>query len=557
MAPTDALYRSALAVAHAGRIPLLVRRCEAILAADPEHAGALRLLAYARRRAGNTSDALDLLTRAARAAPREGRIALELGHLLSALGHADDAIAAYAEAARLRPTDLGAGLALVAGLRRLGRRSEAIAACQPLAARSTDRGPRAVLSAMLREEAGEAAAAGAHQAAAARLQRVVALGVAQAGDFSNLGSALQELGRWPEAEAALRRAATLAPRAPEIRANLANLLMLAGRYPEAVAEYAAADRIDPGGTARSYNFGHALAGAGRLAEAWTELDRHWSATRTRRHAVPEWDGAAAVDGVLLWSEHGIGDEVLSLGMAQDAAARTGRLVIECDPRLLPAVRRSMPDIAAVARGGPPPAIAAHLPASRLPGLFRPNLGAFPDRAAYLSADAGRVADLAARYRRDHPGLVVGIAWRSTNAAFGHRKSIPLADWHPLFARRPARWISLQHGDCAAEITAAGGQVHVDPDIDPVADIDGLMAQIAAVDLVIAASNSTAHLAGALGRPCWVLLPRGSGLLWHWLVPAGGDRSPWYPSVRLFRSDGPNDWTAPIARAADTLETFGG
>lgn len=557
MASKDAIYRSALAAAHAGRIPVLVRHCEAILAADPDHAGALRLLAYAHRRAGNTSVALDLLSRAARAAPREGRLALELAHLLSTLGRPDDAVTAYAEAARLRPTDLGAGLALVAGLRRLGRRSEAIAACEPLAARSPERRPRALLSAMLREEAGEAAAAGAHQAAAARLERVVALGVAQAGDFSNLGSALQELGRWPEAEAASRRAVALAPRAPEIRANLANLLMLAGRYPEAVAEYGAADRTDPGGTARSYNFGHALAGAGRLAEAWAELDRHWSATRTRRHAVPEWDGIPAADGVLLWSEHGIGDEVLSLGMAQDAAARAGRLVIECDRRLLPAVRRAMPGIAAVARGGPLPRTAAHLPASRLPRLFRPNLGSFPNRAAYLASDAARAAGLGARYRRDHPGLVVGIAWRSTNAAFGHRKSIPLTDWRPLFARRSARWISLQHGDCAAEIAEAGGQVLVDPAIDPVADIDGLMAQIAAVDLVVTASNSVAHLAGALGRPCWVLLPRGSGLLWHWLVPAGGDRSPWYPTVRLFRSDGPDDWAAPIARAADALESFRG
>ncbi|WP_374444610.1 tetratricopeptide repeat protein [Stella sp.] len=555
MVSADTDYVRALAAAHDGRLSAAARLCETVLARAPAHAGALRLLAFAASRSGDSPRALELLAQAGRAAPGDGRLVRELGDLLTSLGRTDEAVAAYAEAVRRAPADIRAGLGLASSLRRLGRPGEAIAALERTATAPTDPRSRRLLAALLRDAASAAAGAGDHAEAARLLGRVVGLADARAGDFSNLGSALLELGRWSAAEAALRRAAALAPASADIRANLANLLMLAGRYPEAVGEYEAAAALDPAGTGPSYNRGHALVAVGRLSEAWAELDRHWTGQTRRRFAVPAWDGSRTPGGVLLWSQHGIGDEVLSLGMAEEAARRAGRLVVECDRRLLPVLRRAMPGLELVARGSEPPAVSAHFPACRLPRLFRSSLADFPDRPAYLRADSTRLALLSARYRSQGQRLVVGIAWRSTNAAFGLRKSIPLADWRPLFARRPARWISLQHGDSADELAAAGGRVQVDPEIDPLQDIDGLLAQIAAVDLVITASNSTAHLAGALGKPCWVLLPCGSGLLWHWLLPTGA-RSPWYPSVRLFRSDGPDDWDATIARAADALDGFG-
>lgn len=554
MPVSDAPYRRALAATYAGRAALAARLATAILAREPGHAGALRLLAYARRQARDPEGALALMRRACRAAPTERRLARELGDLLLSLGRRDEAVAAYEAAMRLAPADLRGRLALATALRRLGRRDDAIAVCEPAAA-ARDPRPRALLASLLREAAREAADAGDHAAAAGRLRRIAVLGLAAAGDMANLGTALQELGSWPDAEAALTRAVALDAGSAAIRTNLANLLLVAGRYAEAVGHYDAADLLDPGGPARSFNRGHALVALGRLAEGWAELDRHWARGRTPPRPLPEWDGGPEPGGVLLWHQHGVGDAVLSLGMAEEAATRAGRLVVECDPRLLPAVRRSMPEVTAVARGDAPP-LAAQLPATRLPCLLRRTLADFPARAAYLRADPARTAELAARYRGAGRPLVVGVAWRSTNAAFGASKSIPLADLGPLFARRPALWVSLQHGDCAAEIAAAGGQVTVDPAIDPIADLDGLLAQIAAVDLVVAGSNTTAHLAGALGKPCWVLLPRGSGLLWHWLLPTG-ERSPWYPSVRLFRATLPADWSAVIRQAADALEAFAG
>ena len=129
---------------------------------------------------------------------------------------------------------------------------------------------------------------------------------------------------------------------------------------------------------------------------------------------------------------------------------------------------------------------------------------------------------------------------------------------PLLRQPGHVWVNLQYGDVGTEIAQLaerhGIAVHRDPEIDPTQNLDGLAAQIAALDAVVSSSNSTVHLAGALGRPCHVLLPAGRGRMWYW--PREGETSPWYASIRLLRQQTAGDWSAVVTRAIESLRADG-
>lgn len=178
-------------------------------------------------------------------------------------------------------------------------------------------------------------------------------------------------------------------------------------------------------------------------------------------------------------------------------------------------------------------------------------------SGFLIADR----DATARQRRQLEARaagrpLVGLSWRSRNAAYGTSKSLALSDLLPLL-RPDIFWVDLQYGDTAAErsmASAAGAEIWRDADIDPLRDMDAAAAQVAALDLVITISNTTAHLAGALGLPTWLLLPSpGYGLLWYWFVERAD--SPFYPSVRCFRQGRGEGWPAVIAAVGAALERW--
>lgn len=179
-------------------------------------------------------------------------------------------------------------------------------------------------------------------------------------------------------------------------------------------------------------------------------------------------------------------------------------------------------------------------------------------SGFLQADAAATARQRARHDGPAGGRPrVGLAWRSASAAYGGQRSLRLEDLAPLLAGRPVFWVDLQYGDTAAERAglAAGQGIEVwhDDAVDPLADLDAAAAQIAALDLVIAASNTTVHLAGVLGIPVWQMLPApGHGLVWYWLL----DRtdSPFYPALRCFRqSAGAEGWAGVVGAVAAALD----
>ncbi|MBT3307195.1 MAG: hypothetical protein HN377_12035 [Alphaproteobacteria bacterium] len=192
------------------------------------------------------------------------------------------------------------------------------------------------------------------------------------------------------------------------------------------------------------------------------------------------------------------------------------------------------------------AIDYQTPSGELGRWLRRDLAAFPIRSSYLKADPGRQAAIRKKYRNGNPALMVGVSWSSINADIGGEKSLSLMDLRFLAEIPGIRLVDLQYGDTADELRifeeATGTAILHDDEIDQIADLDGFAAQVAALDLVVTISNTTAHLAGALGVDTFVML--NTVPLSCWL----GERedSPWYPSARLFRQGAPGDWSGVLA-----------
>jgi hypothetical protein len=177
-------------------------------------------------------------------------------------------------------------------------------------------------------------------------------------------------------------------------------------------------------------------------------------------------------------------------------------------------------------------------------------------ARFLQADPTAAAAYRQRLAAPARGRPrIGLSWRSSNAQYGAQKSLHLADLAPLLHRQDLFWVDLQYGDTTAERDSAaadGLSLWRDEQIDPLTDLDAAAAQYAALDLVITASNTAAHLAGSLGLATWLLLPApGPGLLWYWLL----DRvdSPFYPGIRCFRqAAGEPGWAGPVGQVQAAL-----
>lgn len=477
---------------------------------------ALQAAARAAIARGNWAEAETAYRRILARTPRDARILNDLGNLARLQGRLDDALALYRQAVAAQPGLADAHNNLGAALLARARFDEALAAFQQALALQPD-------------------FAAAH---------------------GNEGVALRELGRLDDAEASQRRALALRPGHGETLANLGVVLRDQGRLAESIAAFDQAIAQAPGNADARKNRALAHLAAGNFAAGWADHAWRWQSrgfdSPRRDRGLPEWTGGPG--RVLAWGEQGIGDRLLLGAMLPDLLAAAGDVAVETEPRLVPLFARSFPKLEILPEGDPPAGsgFTSQIALGALGQHFRREENAFPTRTSYLRADPARMAALRHRYTLAPDLLRVGISWRSGNAAFGRFKSAPLADWGPILAVPGVTFVDLQYGDTRDERRGLD-DAHLlhDATIDPLRDLDGFAAQVAAMDLVITTSNSTAHMAGALGIETWTLLPAGPGLFWYWFQ--NRDRSPWYPSMRLMRPARPGDWGDLIARAAALLD----
>ena len=295
--------------------------------------------------------------------------------------------------------------------------------------------------------------------------------------------------------------------------------------------------------------------AGFKAYEWRWRWERFPSTRPQL-AAPRWEGEPRRrETVMLWGEQGTGDVIQFVRYAAMANPLCGRVVVACQSSLHRLIA-SAPGVDGVLErgaredGGRP--IAAWAPLLSLPRLLGTTLETVPSTVPYLAPPTGAVETW--RHRLAGPGLKVGLTWAGNPKHRNDRnRSLPLAALTALARVPGVRLCALQKGPQAVEAESPPPGMAIEALGPALGDFAETAAAIAVLDLVIAVDTAVAHLAGALGRPVWCLVPYAPDF--RWLL--GRADSPWYPSLRLFRQPAPGDWPAVIDAVATALGATAG
>ncbi len=398
--------------------------------------------------------------------------------------------------------------------------------------------------------------------------RAIALKPGDCAAHANRAFALKELGEMAAALASCDAAVALNPKFMVGHANRASVLVSMNRIEDALASYDAALAIDPEAASIYVNRGMARLLAGDFARGWSDYEWRWKDhsgwifKEKRDFAQPLWRGETALAGrtILLYSEQGYGDTLQFCRYAPLVAARGARVILEV-PQALAGLLRTLADVAqVVVQGEPLPAFDCYCPLLSLPLAMNTTLSTIPAAIPYLKPGESH-----RRQWRERLGVArlprVGLVWSgghrpgrpelwSSNA----RRNVSLAMLSPL-AQVPAEFYSLQvpqpsGSGAAGWATEWDGPAMIDftREIQDFADTAALIEQL---DLVISVDTATAHLAGALGKPVWILNRFDS--CWRWLRDRGD--SPWYPTARLYRQERPGEWDSVVRRVHEDLQVF--
>jgi tetratricopeptide (TPR) repeat protein len=543
----NALLENAIRHHQAGRYAEAEQIYRQILIINPDHADSLHLLGLIEYKRAAHAAAADLIRRAIAINGQEAIYHSNLGAVLLAQGKQDEAVASYEAALALKPDLAEAHNHLGVALSSLGKLADAINHYQVSLALTPDYADAHNNLGVALADQGKTVEAMLHYG------RAIALNPNYADAFCNLGNAFLARDECTEAVACFEQALELKPDFATALNNLGNALMAQNKLEAAVACYERALSVKPDYADASY--GKAMAKLllleGDFSPALNNYERRWQTVQRpamRPYPQPLWNGEKLESGrLLLWGEQGVGDEIMFAGLIPDVLRLGTRCLLDCDPRLKPIMARSFPELELVCGLDPLHTagfdIAAHLPTGSLPGLFRTTRETFASTTSpYLIADPARREQFRARYSDGK--RLVGLAWHTKNKDTGPKRSIDLSLFAPLFTRADIKWISLQYGDP----DTLDHPIVVDRTFDQFQDIDAFAAQIAALDLVITIDNSTAHLAGALGVPVWLLLPFSPD--WRWFRRRKD--SLWYPTMRLFRQPKPGDWPSVMREVQSVL-----
>jgi hypothetical protein len=325
-----------------------------------------------------------------------------------------------------------------------------------------------------------------------------------------------------------------------------------GEPDTAIVEFRHALEHDCGNAEAHWNLSLALLQTGCLQEGWTEYEwrfRQWPGL-ARDFAAPLWDGGP-LNGrrILLHAEQGIGDTLQFVRYADFAKRQGGWVVVECHPALVPLLRRMANVDEVVARDAGLPPFDCHAPLMSLPRIAGTKLDTIPGDVPYIAADDATVESWRTRVRGHGDGPCVGLAWagnsRQRNDA---KRSLGAGELALLDGLSGIQFFSLQKDE----------RVPVEelrPAMIPLArefrDFQDTAAAMAHLDLIVTVDTAVAHLAGALGRPVWTILPHAAD--WRWLQ--GREDSPWYPSMRLFRQVEAGEWGPVMRRVRNQLQAL--
>jgi tetratricopeptide (TPR) repeat protein len=534
-----------------GRLDDADKLCTRILKAVPDWFDALHLAGLIKLDTGKAAAAQVLLSKALKLNPGSAPVLANLGRALSALNRDDEAIVLVDKALALAPDSFDAFNVRGIVLLKLNRAAEAAAAFERvLTLEPRFLGARANLGNALVQ-------LGRFEEALAQYDLLLAVHPDHPETLVNRGSALASLGRPDAALAAYDRALALRPDYGKARLGRGATLAALNRHQEALQDYGRALVADKANADIQHNEALSLLTLGDFGRGFPKYEARWQRTgmpRRRSLGKPLWLGEypLARKTILVHAEQGLGDTIQFARYAPLIARGGAKVVLEVQPELAAILSRLDGVASVVKRGEALPPYDVHCPTGSLPLALRTEVSTIPAPVPYLAANDERVA--AWRERLGHlPSPLIAVAWSGRVDHVNDRnRSIALARFGSLFAAEQGgvngSFISIQRelrdGDADA-LSKVPNVMHVG---DALADFDDTAAVMALADLVIAVDTSVVHLAGAMGRPVWVLLPFQPD--WRWLTER--EDSPWYPTVRLFRQPKPGDWDSVIVRVRDEL-----
>lgn len=554
-------------------LPLL----QQAVARDPLNAQACFALAKAFQAVGNNREAAGAWVAGLQIDPTYLPGHLALTHVLLALGLADAGLIAAQHAVLAGPNSSDAHELLGQVYEARGQRSEAIEHYTRSLAQRPD-GQRIChrLSTVLRAD-------GQLQAACGVLEKLLASDPRDAGSLFLLAGLLAEMGDTPEAIGYLRRALAIQPRFPEALNSLAVLLRAGGDLVEAEACFQRAIAQRPDYAAPWNNLANLHVELSRLEEAercyskaiqhlpdygeahtnrallwllqgefekgWDEYEWRWRqpGKSPRTLPRPEWDGGSLQGKtILLHAEQGAGDTIQFIRYARVLQDRGASVILHCQESLR-SLMSGMPELAAVIAGRTvAPEFDVHAPLMSLPRLMGTTPTSIPAEVPYLyPVKDVSIPEPLCTPRLDGNRLRAGLVWAGNPEHLNDRnRSCPPELLDGLLQNSRVQFFSLQVGDGAASLPS-----HAIVDLAPyLTDYATTATCLGQLDLLITVDTSVAHLAGALGRPVWVLLPACND--WRWLKQ--GEDSLWYPSMRLFRQSALGDWKTVLEKVGEEL-----
>lgn len=565
--PRDAAAHGNLAngLRHLGQHDEALQSYAQALTVDPGFLDSLVNRAALLTTLGRLTEALADYDRALALQPGNPVLNTHRGNLLLDLGRPEDALVSYNQVVAAMPELAEAWGNLSNALYELGRTEEALAAGDRAIAVNPD-------SAQAHVNRGNALLHLDRNAEAlASYQRAAELEPAMAQAWSNSGNVLRILGRHDEAMAWCAQAIALDPNYVEPLLNRACALAETGRYPEALEDYRVALELSPGKPEAEVAAAVSHLALGDFEQGWKLYEARWR-IKDRRHYVrefdtpqPLWLGETPLDGktILLRGEQGLGD-ILQFGRyARMVKALGARVVLEAERPLVRVLKTLEGVHQIVAHGDPLPAFDTHCPLMSLPLAFGTTVQTIPADVPYLAAEPELVAEWARRLgpkTRPRVGLVWSGGFRKDQPdawALNERRNIPLGKLS-RFKGLDIEFVSLQKGEPAeGDLAALNASGWDGPDIigltAHIGDFADTAALIENLDLVVAVDTSTAHMAGALAKPVWIL--NRYDACWRWLNRR--EDTPWYPTARLFHQSRFGDWDELLVRVRRDLEAWAG
>ena len=542
-----------------GEVATAVQCYRKALELNPTFPEAANNLGVALKELGRNDEAVEAFRRALEARTDYAEAMCNLGDALRLVGRVKEAVAVLRRAAELKPDVAEIWYNLGAALQHDGQKQNAAGAYR----KALDLRP--AFWEALNNLGNVLHATGDFEGATRAYERALAIRGDAAVLHNNLGRALKEVGRLDEAVAEYRRAVALRGDFTDALTNLGNALVQNGEIDAAIEAYERAVAT-PGGLGSGdrwsaseqefnarWNYAMALLLRGEFERGWRMYE-----VRNRRNGP----GLRAEFGERMWSgeelrgttillleEQGLGDTIHFVRYAPMLAARDANVVLRCPAALKTLMEGQTGFDEVVVPGEAIPTFDFYCPLMSLPYHFKTKAESIPANVPYLTSDPDRVRQWARELEGCDGRLRVGLVWAGNPKYVNDRdRSMPFSAIETLADVKGVAWFSLQKGARAADVRNVPSRIAISDLSDRLKDFAETAAVIANLDLVISVDTAVAHLAGALGKPVWTLLPRVPD--WRWQLER--DDSPWYPTMRLFRQKAWGDWEGLMAEVAKNL-----